>query len=620
MASIRRLDPSRTGMIRRRFISELNKRFNKLIKAIYTEIVTDDVFGLLDSEGKSQAQKAGLQTLQYRAYQFLTTPQKMRAFQNWLQIQIDTGILSVSGGITGQPWTGTYIESAYKKAAMDAYVDANKKDLLRSAGWIQGSRESFLRTAFAQPEMLSKIELLSTRAFQQLQGITATMSQQISVSLANGLSHGWSPLKIARDIQKTVSDINRVRARRIARTEIINAHAEGQLDAFEQMGFKEVGVIAELEFTTAGDALVCETCAGLEGQTYSIDDARGIIPVHPNCVLPDSMVDINDSYSITKANYTGKIFNFVLSSGCNISVTENHILLTEYGFVPAKFIYKGLNLINTSDRNWISIISPNYNSNEVMFSEAFTSFQKNSGMRLYTLPVCPENFHNEGRFIDSKIDIILLNSELRNNRQFGLNTEFIKHSFPSTRELIGRKRHLATNSPISKFFPAILTSFDSSMGFFRDALSFSLGCILHAIKHGFASISWDDIIIPKSSVDNSPRNREFFCQTFNAHPILKQVNNLSNGNFDSQIFRTFYGDRNINSFKSFFESVAFNSINLSDRKKIFSGQVPLDNVVNIDIFHCSTPVYDLSTFSTLYTINGIIGSNCRCSWTPVDKT
>jgi len=50
MASIRRLDPSRTGMIRRRFISDLNKRFNKLIKAIYFEIITESEIEKLEKK------------------------------------------------------------------------------------------------------------------------------------------------------------------------------------------------------------------------------------------------------------------------------------------------------------------------------------------------------------------------------------------------------------------------------------------------------------------------------------------------------------------------------------------------------------------------------------------
>jgi hypothetical protein len=67
----------------------------------------------------------------------------------------------------------------------------------------------------------------------------------------------------------------------IARTEIINAHAEGQLDSFDMLGVEEVGVVAE--WATAGDDRVCEECASIEGELFTVDEARGMIPLHPNC-------------------------------------------------------------------------------------------------------------------------------------------------------------------------------------------------------------------------------------------------------------------------------------------------------------------------------------------------
>jgi SPP1 gp7 family putative phage head morphogenesis protein len=67
----------------------------------------------------------------------------------------------------------------------------------------------------------------------------------------------------------------------LARTEIIRAHAEGTLNNFELAGLENVELQAE--FLTAGDDRVCPICSALSGKIYSIKEARGIIPVHPNC-------------------------------------------------------------------------------------------------------------------------------------------------------------------------------------------------------------------------------------------------------------------------------------------------------------------------------------------------
>jgi len=71
------------------------------------------------------------------------------------------------------------------------------------------------------------------------------------------------------------------RALTIARTEIIRAHAEGQLDTFEKLKVEKLGVMAE--WSTAGDDRVCGLCSDLEGVVITVREARGIIPRHPNC-------------------------------------------------------------------------------------------------------------------------------------------------------------------------------------------------------------------------------------------------------------------------------------------------------------------------------------------------
>ena len=86
---------------------------------------------------------------------------------------------------------------------------------------------------------------------------------------------------IARTIDNQIDGINRRRATRLARTEIVHTYAEGSLDSYERLGVEEVGVLAE--WSTAGDDRVCPQCSSLEGQILTIKEARGLIPLHPNC-------------------------------------------------------------------------------------------------------------------------------------------------------------------------------------------------------------------------------------------------------------------------------------------------------------------------------------------------
>lgn len=214
-----------------------------------------------------------------KAFQFKTKDEKLKSFNRWFADLVNQGILEVDR--TTRPWLAKYVESAYKKGAIRSYLEAHKKELGRTADFYAGTREQFLRSAFETPERMSKLKLLGTRAFEELKGISAEMSRQMSRVLADGMAHGKGPYEIARTMSNTITGIERKRAKVLARTEIIHAHAEGQLDGYEEMGVEEVSV--DVEWSTAGDDLVCELCDEMEGEVFTIDEARGLIPKHPNC-------------------------------------------------------------------------------------------------------------------------------------------------------------------------------------------------------------------------------------------------------------------------------------------------------------------------------------------------
>lgn len=180
------------------------------------------------------------------------------------------------------PWTAKYMESAYKKGKLNAYISSQKADFLTETKALKAKlQETFLKKSFNAPELTSKIELLATRSFEELRGVTSAMAQQMNRILAGGIADGSNPRSIAAEMSAAIDTLTDRRALLIARTEVINAHAEGQLDSFQELGVEDLGV--DVEWSTAGDDRVCPECEALNGQTYSIDEARGLIPLHPNC-------------------------------------------------------------------------------------------------------------------------------------------------------------------------------------------------------------------------------------------------------------------------------------------------------------------------------------------------
>lgn len=279
-----RLDPSRTALLRRSFTADLSRRFKRLQKEVWSAVGTHDMLGL------------DRPTVNAPDFQFDTDDKKLSGFNEWIQDQINAGILEAVPGDSLKnlkPWLYTYIDSAYKKGAIRSYVETKKPTLGLPAGFSEGSKAQFLYSAFSRPERVSKLRLLYTRSYENLKGVTGTMAGQMSRVLADGIAHGKGPHEVAKTLSQTITGISRQRAKVLARTEIIHAHAEGQLDGFEDLGVEEVG--AQVEFTTSDDDGVCPECEELEGEIFTIDEARGVIPVHPACRCAWApVVDLSD--------------------------------------------------------------------------------------------------------------------------------------------------------------------------------------------------------------------------------------------------------------------------------------------------------------------------------------
>ena len=265
-------DPTRTTTLRRLFSQEMTSRLLKLKGRILKLIVEEDVFGLKQINQIDQVVNT--------RWRFQPDDQKRLLFMQWFQEQaVDLQLSSFQE--EGDMWLQKYIEKSYRQGTGRAFDDTKKPALAENLDFYEGTRKQFLEDSFRRPVSIERVKILTGRAFDDLKGITQAMSTQISRELVDGLIQGKNPREIARLINDRVDKIGKNRAVVMARTEIIRAHAEGQLDAMENLGVETVGVA--VEWSTAGDDRVCPRCQPLEGIVLKIKEARGMIPVHPQC-------------------------------------------------------------------------------------------------------------------------------------------------------------------------------------------------------------------------------------------------------------------------------------------------------------------------------------------------
>lgn len=323
---LRQADPTKTSVLRANFVKDMNRRFNKIKKLIYAAVVTNDVFGL---NPKIQVNE-GLPT---KVFQFTTNPEKVERFMSWLNRQVEQELLTVEfrsqlGQASQAPWTNMYISDSYKRGVDRAAYEAKK-------GKVPGAKtvaeRGGIEAVMGTPLHMDRLGMLYTRTFTELKGITAAMDTQISKVLAQGIADGDSPATIARKLNKVIgggldltiktkAGIERtipaqVRARTLARTEVIRAHHAATIQEYRNFGL--AGVKVQAEWSTAGFN-VCDECASLEGKIYTLDEIEGLIPKHPNCrciALPilDGSTPVEQSVAIaspewqdfTKADFQG---------------------------------------------------------------------------------------------------------------------------------------------------------------------------------------------------------------------------------------------------------------------------------------------------------------------------
>lgn len=279
---VKRIDPTGTLTVRGSFEQSLVGRFNRLKTLVSQSIVQNDAFGLKAQQIGDSAANPGIvmdaQAVPPRSFSFERPADKVDRFMSWLNQAQDDGILEVQQGSTmssaaRSSWMNTYIDSAYTKGIRDAAAKMRKGGANIANSWVEQS--------FFRPIHADRLGLIYTRAYSDLDGITKTMDQQISRILAQGIGEGRGPADIARQINERIDKIGITRARVLARTEIVSAHAEASLNAYEEAGLE--GVEVEAEFTTAGDNAVCPECDALAGKVFTIAESRGMIPVHPSC-------------------------------------------------------------------------------------------------------------------------------------------------------------------------------------------------------------------------------------------------------------------------------------------------------------------------------------------------
>ena len=191
----------------------------------------------------------------------------------------------IAGVLLSQTSAGEWfklISDAYERGLLGAWTSAPKtvkQRLVFNASPADNlAKQIFTGVVMSRAEIAKKVRELGFRALQEMEESTSKTSAAMARVISDGIMRGKSVESISNDLLNVV-DISEASATRIARTEFVRAHADAQLDGFDSLGVS--GVTAKVEWAARAGA--CPRCRHMAGAVFSVEKARGLIPVHPYC-------------------------------------------------------------------------------------------------------------------------------------------------------------------------------------------------------------------------------------------------------------------------------------------------------------------------------------------------
>lgn len=399
--------------------------------------------------------------------------------------------------------------------------------------------------------------------------------RHIASAIAQGVLQGEPIDKVARRV-RSVADMDCRAAMRTARTAMTSAQNAGRVDAYRRA--EGMGVHVRKQWLATLDGRTRHSHRRLDGEVVNMDESfsNGLrYPGDPgpgigsevyNCFLGDVSVD-SDSEIVRsyKSLYVGETITVDTAAGVHFTCTPNHPILTDKGWVPARLLNEGHNLLVTFRAGSRPGPDPDVQHGFASFEAVHELLREfgcewASGLRV--------NFHGDRPASD--VEVVGKEGLLR-----------VCGDMPGIENVDKLFLELTDSSASAGGsvceLPGGCTALRSSdMGGLRDALLLVLGHRGHADVHRLGSVPRSDATVAEDAIDNLPA--ETMC-----------LRELLGG---------------------------------------LSGKVTIDKVISVEVGSTrGSHVYNLQTGDGYYFVSSIIpgmdngifaiAKNCRCTLVPV---
>lgn len=262
--------PARVATLQDEFRIEVERRLRAIRGAVRKTIVDNDALRISQSAKSTDPRSLVNQPTvdPEENFPFGTDSAKIDGFMEWFEDSMDEAFLERTDAEAirnGEHWTAAHIREAYEDGIEWADARANEAGIPTGA--------STVTRLPAHPEAL---RTLYTRTYEELDNLTNDAATNVRRVLTDGFDEGLGPHAIARNLTDEISTLQRTRGRRIARTEVMNAHVKAAGTRYQEYGVTKVKILTSNP---------CPQCVAFKSnEPYKVGEAMSGLPVHPNCV------------------------------------------------------------------------------------------------------------------------------------------------------------------------------------------------------------------------------------------------------------------------------------------------------------------------------------------------
>lgn len=424
---------------------------------------------------------------------------------------------------------------------------------------------------------------------------------------------GWSDKKIEWATSKE-------RARLIAQTESTRAFNEGNSQRWQSLGIRQT------RYRNQNDRIICDFCRAMGGVIGDLTNGFPVppkfqskwgqhikLPSHPGCILPGNRVDIPGVVgAAVQSFYRGRCVEITLANGSQLSVTQNHPILTPRGWLAAQLLHQGDDVLFCSDPEGIlQTMHPDDYDVPPTIEQIWRALHETLSMPSISMPSATVKLNGDERFLNGDVDIVYTDSLLLNQIESMLSQRVAELGFSDGSATEGA---LSSQSILASLGKSNLLSPLGEMGICQHCRSLLFRSIFPTDAHGLADSSRSNTgannILTQSRAANACASRDglFGLAALVALQEFLQVMGLD---FSGR-------ERNTRLHQTHLESDGRRAKLNRQFTQRFARQITPSNIVKVRNFDFTGHVYDLHVDPySLYICNGVVVKNCRCYSTPV---